>query len=97
MTVDDDINLFSGKKPEPKKEEEEEEILVFEANFESFLLFTRLGTQWIRVHVGHEMVLTGLNYSSVESMLRVLKVKNKPEVFGKIQTMETKYLELTRG
>ncbi len=95
MTVDDDIALFSGKKPEPKKKVED--ILIFEEFYEAFLFFDRLWTQWTRRSGLEESKLIGLSYPAVESMMRILKVKDRADMFAKIQIMEARYLELDRG
>lgn len=95
MTADDDIALFSGKKPEAKKQVHE--VLIFEEFYDAFLFFDKLWTQWNRVTGLESTKLTGLSYPAVESMMRILKVKDRADMFQKIQIMEARYLELDRG
>jgi hypothetical protein len=71
-------------------QENEEQFEVWPENWDTVQFFMRLGTQWRYNTAGHA---TGLNYPSVESMLRILKIKNKAEMMGGLQIMERAVLE----
>jgi hypothetical protein len=52
-------------------------------------MFLRLSTQWV-TDTG---CYVGLNYASVESLLRIYSVDNPAAMFEALQTMETAALE----
>ena len=61
---------------------------VFEDNWASFLFFMQLTTQWVKDYPSIGRVMSGLNYASVEAMMRIQRIKNKQELFADIQIME---------
>lgn len=54
-------------------------------------LFTRLSTQWRYGGMGG---IIGLDYPSLESVMRMLRVKDKAGILDQIQTMERAALEV---
>jgi hypothetical protein len=72
------------------EQEEAKRFEVWPENWDTVQFFMRLGTQWRYNTAGHA---TGLNYPSVESMLRILKIKNKVEMMAGLQIMERAVLE----
>lgn len=69
---------------------------MFEDNWDTFLFFLDLRTQWqIVAGMGGERV-TGLNYQSVESVMRIkqIKPKDKPDLFRDLQIMESAALDV---
>lgn len=46
----------------------------------------RCQTQWR--HAGMDGVITGLDYTAVESVMRLMRIKNRGEVFDGVQAME---------
>lgn len=71
-----------------------EEILVWDINWNTFQLFNALTTQW-RVGMGGA---TGLDYSVIPSVGKMLGLKNKQinEAFPYLQVMENEAL-ITMG
>lgn len=67
------------------------EIYLWPCNQESWRVFQRLQSQWM-VGVGGA---TGLNYSGIESALRLMGIKGRKrsELFADIQVMEEATLE----
>ncbi len=53
-------------------------------NQESVEIFFLLSTQWIVTMGG----VVGLNYTSLEMIMRIKKIKNKAELFDHIRLME---------
>lgn len=69
------------------KNEEKESVEVFEVfpdNWDAFMTFTRLSTQWVVV----QGVYVGFNYQSLEFLLKLYNVKRRRQVFEDLQTME---------
>jgi hypothetical protein len=50
----------------------------------------RLQTQWVR----SDGAAIGLNYNSVDFVLKILRVKDRADVFDKLQVMELAAIEL---
>lgn len=65
-------------------EAEEVDFEVDADNWETVTMFTRVQTQWRYGFAGP----TGLDYSGVESCLRMADVTNTPALFGGLQIME---------
>ena len=62
---------------------------VFEDNWPSFMFFMQLTTQWVKDYPGMGgRIMSGLNYASVEAMMRIQRIKNRQELFADIQIME---------
>lgn len=51
-------------------------------------VFLRCTTQWRHRPVGDGSMVTGLDYSAVESVLRMLGVKNRRDIFEDLRSME---------
>lgn len=73
-----------------QEDENSKTFEVFEENWETVQFFLRLSTQWI-VSDG---AFIGLNYNSLDLVLKLFKVKNRAEIFDRIQIMEFSALEL---
>jgi Phage related hypothetical protein (DUF1799) len=64
------------------------------ACWETLRLFTRLRTQWnLQAGMGGVIYL-GLNYQSVEFLLKIEQTKRREEVFEHLQAMESAALEI---
>ena len=70
---------------------EQTEFAVWPENFESVILFCSLGTQWNIAPMGG---FTGLNYGSVEAVLRINQVEDMPAKFADIHVMERAALQI---
>lgn len=67
---------------------------IWEENWEAFQIFMRLQTQWVR----SDGAAIGLNYNSVDFVLKILRVKDRADVFDKLQVMELAAIEfLNKG
>lgn len=91
MTASDDLASFGAPKElceelDPVKDD----YFVFEENWETVQCFLRLGTQWNVSQVG----VSGLNYQSIESIFRLMKVEKTEDVFDGIQIMEFEALKI---
>lgn len=64
--------------------ETEKEFEVFPENWEAVTIFTRLSSQWNF----SDGAFIGLNYQSVEFLFKLLKVRDRADVFDRIQTLE---------
>ncbi len=67
-----------------QQEEVQVDFEIWEQNWETVQIFTRLSTQWHVSMAG----LTGLNYSSLEYICRLYEVKDCVSLFEGIQIME---------
>lgn len=67
---------------------------MFEENIDPLKIFFQLLTQFNFAGMGQ---VTGLNYQSVEFVMRLNNVKNKLDCFNKIRVMEIKAVEMMRG
>jgi hypothetical protein len=73
------------------KSQDKESVEVFDVfpeNWDAFLAFTRLSTQWIVV----QGVYVGFNYQSLEFLLKLYSVKDRRQVFEDVQIMESSAL-----
>ena len=57
---------------------------VWEENWEALMMFLKMQTQW---HVGMAGLI-GLNYQSLESLIRLYDVKEPVILFEKVQVIE---------
>ena len=64
---------------------DEKQFEVWEENWEAAILFLRLSTQW---RTGGFGGFFGLDYSAVNALFRIERVKNQRAVFADLQTME---------
>ena len=62
---------------------------VWEENWPTMLVFLRLQTQW---NVGPMGGFIGLNYQSVEFVIKLFEVENPSEVFEGLQLIESEIL-----
>jgi len=76
---------------------EEEDFGVFPENWEALLLFFDASSQWryrlVATNTGFINVRTGLDYTALESLMRMRRVKDKADVFDRIRTLESAALE----
>ena len=77
-------------------EESKDDLIVDYENWEAFEVFINCSTQW-RVISGMATVMQGLDYTSVESVMRMMGIKNKPEIFQKLRLIERGALAEMRG
>lgn len=70
---------------------EEEHFEVWPENWEAAQLFLRLSSQWRYGAMGG---VIGLNYPSMESLMRMLRVKDKAAMVDDLQVMERAALEV---
>lgn len=73
---------------------EEEHFEVWPENWEAVQLFLRLSSQWRYGAMGG---VIGLDYPSVESVMRMLRVKDKATMLDELQVMERAALEVLNG
>ncbi len=75
----------------------DDEFTVFPENWETLNLFLRLDTQWHRSLVpcgeGFSSRVTGIDYTALESLMRMRRIKNRADCFDRIRTMELAALE----
>lgn len=78
------MDAFGGEDV-PLPVDPEEDFAVYPENWEAVQLFLKLGTQW---RVGAMGGFFGLDYSSVESTMRICRVRKKRKVFEQLRIME---------
>lgn len=66
---------------------------VFEENWPAAEMFLRLSTQWVFAGMGDRI---GLNYQSVDFLLRLYPTKKQRRVFEDLQIMEMGALQAFR-
>lgn len=66
---------------------------VMPENWQACLIFMRLGTQWIVSPTGE---VGGLNYTAVEILFKMERVKNRKQIFEDIQTIEAEVVKIFR-
>lgn len=59
---------------------------VLDENWNAIQLFLSVSTQWVRA--GMDGSVVGLNYQSVEFVLKLYKAKKRAEVFSDLQLIE---------
>ncbi len=67
-----------------------DDIEVFPDVWDSFQVFSAMGTQW-RVSMNGA---TGLDYQSLNEVMKLLNIEDKATVFDDLRVMESKALEL---
>lgn len=60
-------------------------------NWEALQVFLKCATQWR--HAGMEGVRTGLDYPSVDAVMRITGVKDPSDTFWRLQLIESEALE----
>lgn len=77
-----------------KKAKPEDVFHVFDDNWEVVLLFCRMATQW-RIVVGMAgAAYQGIDYTALEAVMRMNRVKDRDRMWGGIQIMERAALEV---
>lgn len=71
-------------------ESQKTDFEVFEDNWPAVEMFIRLQTQWQVIPGGW----VGLNYQSLEFLLKIHKLANKAEIVESIQIMEAAALQI---
>lgn len=70
---------------------EGDEFEVYPENWEAVKLFLDCSTQWVIAGMGG---MVGLNYQSVDFMMRLRGIENSAETFDKVQVMEREALAI---
>ena len=65
---------------------------IYEENLEAWQVYTACTTQWR--YVGDLGVVAGLDYTAVESVMRMLGVEDQADCFWRVRVMESVGLEL---
>jgi len=73
---------------------EQEDFPVWQDCWEALKLFLSLSTQWKYLVTMEAAYRMGLDYPAVESVMRILRVKDKAEMFELIQVMERAALDV---
>ncbi|MEX2475068.1 DUF1799 domain-containing protein [Marinobacter sp.] len=71
--------------------EEADDYPVLPENWDALQLFLRCATQWR--YAGMAGVRTGLDYPSVETVMRMTGTRNKRETFWQLQLIEDEALK----
>jgi len=66
---------------------------ILPENFEAVQVFSACSTQWRQTFSG---LRSGLDYSAVETLMRLYDVQDKPDVFQRIQILERALIEVDR-
>ena len=75
-----------------RRESKPEEFDIFPENWDVFLIFTKLRTQWnMAVGMGGA-TFVGLNYQSIEMLFKLYKIKDRRQAFEDVQIMEASAL-----
>lgn len=74
-------------------EEDELAVDVWAENWEAFVTFTRLSTQWRWVGGLAGARRTGLDYMGVTAALRLMGIESTPELFQQLRDFERGALE----
>lgn len=76
---------------------EDEHCKVLPENWDAVNLFNQMGTQWrsslVAVKGGFMSVRTGLDYTALEALMRMMGTHHKSDVLTRIQIMESAALE----
>jgi len=67
------------------KQQKDDEFLVLPENWDAVNLFNNCSTQWQHYHNG---AISGLDYSGVLVVIKIMKLKHKKKLFKKLQVME---------
>ncbi|HAF00383.1 MAG TPA: hypothetical protein DCG63_03725 [Methylophilaceae bacterium] len=65
-----------------------DEFQIYPENWQTFDVFWRVKHQWHIVAGFSGIYYQGLNYSAIESVLRLLKIQETEEIFNGLQIME---------
>lgn len=85
-----------GLPPEalPDEAEEETDYMVLPENWETVQVFIRCATQWR--YAGMAGQPTGLDYSAVESVMRMRAVEDQSDTLDRLRIMEGEVLRVLR-
>lgn len=72
------------------REKGEQEFKVLKENWRSVQMFLKLSTQWVWAGMGDR---AGLNYQSLEFLLKLYPTKKRRRIFEDIQIMELAALQ----
>lgn len=88
---EEELHKFIGKSNPAQNDTDFE---VWEENWLTFNFFTELSTQWFYVSGMNGSSATGINYQSIESMMRIKNIPRKTQatLFAEIQIMEREAL-----
>ncbi len=84
-TLDDDLAAF-GMEASSLPADEPDEFELYEENLKAFEVFCSSATQWR--YAGMTGVQTGLDYTAVESVMRMMGVDDTAETFKKVRLIE---------
>ena len=62
-----------------------EDYLVYPENWDAVTVFNRMQSQWRYAPSG---VRTGLDYPAIETVMRIIGIKDAADTFDRMQTME---------
>ena len=85
------MDAFGGKDVPLPVDPEDEDFAVYPENWKAVQLFLKLGTQW---RVGPMGGFFGLDYSAVDSVMNLCRVRKKRKVFEQIRIMEVAALSI---
>lgn len=89
-----DLEAF-GVPPEQAQtalaELDERPFEIFPENWEALTIFLACRTQW---RFGHQGAAAGIDYPSLAMLLRLYRVKDRRDVFERVQIMEGAVLEI---
>jgi hypothetical protein len=74
-------------------EDEPEAFEVYPENWQAACLFLTCATQWRIESTPKGNFPTGLEYGSVETVLRIHDITDRPDIFTRLQLMEAAALE----
>lgn len=89
--LESDLAAFGIDADAASFESDEADYLVLPENWEALQLFLKCATQWR--HAGMTGVRTGLDYPSVEAVMRITGVQDQADVFWRLQLIERGALE----
>ena len=84
-TLDDDLVAF-GMDASFLPDSEPDEFELYQENLQAFDVFCSSATQWR--YAGMTGVQTGLDYSAVESVMRMMGTEDTAETFQKVRLIE---------
>ncbi len=67
---------------------------IWPENRQTWNVFCSMRTQWLRSNGMSGDRYLGLNYVALESVMRMLKIRNQDEIFNGIRVMESAAMEV---
>lgn len=84
----EDEQWIEGIEEGRKQLEAEQVVIVDHENWEAYLVFLDCATQWrVAVTLG-PLLLLGIDYAALEAVMRMRRVKDKRDVFKRVQLLE---------